>query len=1083
MSVRTAIAFRLFSIACMMLVGEGLVAAQGEPPVIPAERTPVLEESLNTSAFYLLDESGNRVIMPGMTLEELERLKNLDQGYAKPKLPFSYTSVQISGTGEQNHADLEVDMEIKVDASPNGSIGIPLRMGNFHQVAPAEVTGVEDFRIDYEPELYGHVLWIQAETAKQIKVKLQVSAKIDVVSRSSLEFQLPAAPTTVALSVPGKNIVVTTEGRGDEVVRPQEKPDGKTELIVESSGSDFRLNWEPDNETERTGQVLEAQTAWSLRWLSIEDKPTASVDLTVTNLRGDLAPFEIEFASDLRMLEHLGAEIVLVEDKPTENGEAANTAVDRPKRYRVIPNATTTDEVDLQFELEFSADNFDETNPLRIRGLNVIGAVSQSGEVEIRSDEDYRLRWLRRPWVRNLPNSGTADNDPNIYRYSFNRVPFDLPVWLAARQRRLQVDPSFKIRLRQSVAELELDIRISGAATDGRVLPVQMGSWKVQSITTESGDVNVESIADESLEEIDLSSLTGTGNEERGLQIKAVRTIPADENRIELPLPHFISDDDTLLIQPGELDVHTDPGLTLVVDLADSINVDEQPSYIDSEEQSPVLRFDVQTLAPDARLVGFLENDRPRVTLEANANITLEENQLLTVVNWKLQPQRGLSGHVPLAMPADEDWKNWSVTVDDRPAVLRENKEGGIDLVAALQGSETHAVRFTNIREVDAFQALPTTLSIQLPRPAINDLSILGEIPITLRGSATIDIDIDFAGRPMSELRLDALPPRPLVIRLREKSLQQQRIVMSRVMLTTQCGRGSRYERLLATVSGSGNLTIPLKGELPNLTVDLKVDKTPQSAVRSTDGSLVITLPKDQPEHVIDLQIWFGGEVSSLAMQLSPTIQLPIGVGKVYWNVIVPEDQHVVWGSPTMGRAMVWQFDRWRMRRIPIESEAALAEWAADASHEQTTIPNRYLYIGTDAAALRAVSLGRAVIWAIVGSLVLLISTLLVAIRQLRHPLMVVVAAVGICGLTLLAPDAAVLSGQLTLLALALTAVMLGVRAALRTRPHERILDSSRPIPREGSTRSLTASPSGIGTSGSSLTRSLPATANVGEQS
>ncbi len=1046
-----------------------------DEPTLPTDKPDLLGSALSTDAYYFLDEAGNRVIMPGMTLEELERLKNLDEGYAQPDRPYSFRSLEVTGSTEANRADLTVKVKLHVDAEQPRSIGIPLGMDNFHLIAPADVAGVEEFQIDFDDPQSGHVLWISTDKPRDVEITMRVAARIRSAGRSSIEFRLPAAPATIHLDVPGEDLTASTEGRGDEVVRVGEQQNQRTELVVESSGGNFRLNWGPANQTSGVGQVLEAKSMWALRWLSIEDKPTASVDLTVTNLRGDLAPFEFELPADVRLLEQLGSEIVpLGEAMVLENGQ----------RFRVIPSTVSpSDEIKLQFEIEFTTGQVDAENPLVLRGLHVIGAIIQSGEVEVRSDEDYRLRWLRRPWVRNLPGVGRPAGTPNTYRFSFDRVPFELPLWLAARQRRLQVVPQFDVRIRQTLAELTTVVRISGAATDGRSMPIQMQGWTVQSIETEGSGEPLESSADGTLEEIDLSSLTSSANttEEAALVIRAVRTIPADENRIELPLPHIVSEDGGMLIQRGELTVNTEPGLTLVVDLADSMNIDQQPGYQAATASDPALRFDVQTLAPDARLVGFLENDRPRITLQSNASVSLEEGGLVTLVQWDLRPQRGLAGQIPLELSPEEDWEAWTVTVDDRPAVLQPTDDGQILLLSDQLANDQHRVRFRHVRTLDPRATLPTEVELRLPRPAISDVSTLGEVPISLRGSPTIDVDTEIAGRATSELSLDSLPSRPLLIRLRPRALQQQRLVMNRVVLTTQCGRGGRYERLLATVTGSGNLRLGLPEDLDNLAVVLKVDDQPQAQIGNIDGALDIPLSADRSQHTLDLQIWYAHDMSSLGDRLRPAIQLPVGVGQVYWNVIVPADQHVVWASPTLGRSMSWKFDRWRIRRVASQSEAKLAAWAGGTIREQVVIGNRYLFLGNDATSFRTVSFGRAVIWAIVGGSVLLISTLVVSVPGMRHPLAVVIAAVGLCGLTLLAPDAAVLVGQLALLAMALVAVMMGVRAALRSRPHARILDSSKRSSREGSTHSLSTGGAAQASSGSTKTRSLQVAIDSGD--
>lgn len=1073
MPVRFSDSFRWLGALLLTAVMFAVVSGQDDPKP-PASRPPVLDDGLSTAVFYLLDEDGNRVMMPGMTLAELERLQKLDEGFARPTQPFSFQSLEISGKAIDSRAELNVTVKLEVEPIAGGSVGVPLQMGNFHLLAPPDVSGVEDARLEFDGLTEGYMLWLKVDKPRVVQVEMRVVALIEVAGRSSLELRLPASPTTVKLEVRGSEVTARTEGRGDEVVRALEQSGEQTELVVESSGSDFTLTWGQANRVEQPGQVLSAESLWAIRWLSSDEPPTASIDLTVTNLRGDLQAFELEMPAGMRMLEQLGSEIVAA---------GAPQRYPEGQRLRVIPDpAITGDEIKLQFEVELIGEEISEQTPLRLQGIDVVDAVSQGGEIEIRSDEDYRLRWDRRPWVRATVGMGRSGTEPAMYRFQFDRVPFELPMWLTARQRRLQVDPQFNIRLRSTLAELTLTIRISGATTDGRVMPIDMRGWNVQSISDRTADRSLESMAEGSVEEIDLSSLATTNSEEATIQIQAVRPIPVDEPRIDLSLPRIVSDDSRMLIQPGPLMVQTEPGLTLVADLADSLNIDRVARVQADSPSEEALQFEVQTLAPESRLVGFLEQDRPRVTLQAEAEISVEDGSLLTALTWRLESQRELAGKIPLSLTSEDDWRHWSVTVNDEPAVLQLDNDGRVVLVAEGLRGKSQQVRLRHQAMIDPQASLPADLEVLLPRPDLPDLTTLGEVPIRLVGSAGLEVDTDVAGSPQSELTLDALPSRPLAVRLRQRVLQQQRIVMSRVMLTTQCGRGRRYERLLATVSGSGTLQIPLRAEMPNLTVDLKVNDQPLPAIRGTDGELSIALPVDQLQHTIDLQLWFGQEASSLGTRVEPAIGVPVGVGQMYWNLVLPADQHVLWASPTLGRAMRWSFDRWRLRRVPTDTEASVAAWAGGNSRDQVTIGNRYLFLGSDAASIQIVALGRATIWATVGGLILLVATLLVSVQRLRSPLMVVVGAVAICGLTLLAPDAAVLVGQLALLAMALVAVMLGVRAALQARPHERLLDSSRKLSRDGSTQSIQGNAGGAAMArGSSRAQPVPVTSAAGD--
>ncbi len=1039
-----------------------------DDPPLPAERPRVLDDGVSTAVFYLLDEQGNRVMMPGMSLEELERLQRLDEGLAVTGQPYSFQSVSIEGKAEERRADLTVRVRLMIDTDAKRLIRVPLRMGNFHLIAPPDISGVEEARVDRAPDGDGHVLLLRSDRRREVELALRMVGAIETNSRSVLQFQLPSSPTTVLLDVGEEDLTAVTEGRGDEVVRTVSRDPAGSRLVVESSGSDFRLAWGPGTPIDRSTPVLEAKSRWAIRWLSNEDKPTASVDLTVTNLRGDLAPFAIEFPAEIQILESLGAEFVPA-------GEA--TVLNGGQRWRVIPaNAVVSDEIKLQFEMEFTEQIADSQRPLVIRGVHVVDAISQGGELEIRGDEEYRLRWLRRSWVRFLPTETRSATEASSYRFRFDRVPFELPVWLAARQRRLQINPRFDIRIRKSLAEIDGVIRVSGSNMDGRSLRLDMQGWRLQSITNQDNGEAIESLADGAIEEVDLSTAQRGSGEELRLKLVAVRAIVSDDQFLELPLPQLLPDDENLFLQPGVVAVETEPGLSLVVDLPRSEHIDPLPSA-DDEPRRPAFRFELQAGAANARLVGYLEEERPRLTLRSTAEITVEDGFLLAQTDWQLRSVRGLSGRIPLHGNLSEEWQRWTVTVDEQPAILRRDAEGSVELISSELRGEQHRVSFRKRLPLDAQMPLPTVLDISLPRPGVSELTTLGEVPVLLIPGGGLELHAEVAGRSVSELTLDGLPSKPLRVRLRSPVERQRELILRRVYLTTQVGRQARYERMLASVRGAGDLQIPLRGEVGNLTVELKIDDELQAAIQNADGSLSIPLAADRQEHLIDLQLWYNRPSATLSSTIRPAIQLPVGSGQVFWNVLLPEDQHAIWASPVLGRSMQWRFDRWRLRRFPRSDEATLAQWAGGPARSTVVSGNRFLYVGNDVVSLQVVTIARVGLWAIVGSSILTISALLVYLPGLRHPFALILAAVALAGLTLMAPDAAVIAGQLTLLALALVAMMLGVRAALQSRPQERLLDSSKPGVQKGSTHSIVMNREQESRLGSTKTQAMPVTA------
>ncbi|MEX0824950.1 MAG: hypothetical protein WD119_02225 [Pirellulaceae bacterium] len=1063
--------------AALAIGGVGGHSAAADDPLQEAAENEILADGgLNPEAFYLLNEKGVRLMYPGLSFAEIERLRKLDEGTIQPTQAFNFDSVSIEGTAEENRAELDVTIRLQVDPAGQTWLAIPLLMENFNRLAPPEVTGIDHWHLDLDTARGGYLLWVQVEEPRDVVVRMRVSVRVDPQPRSSIRFQLPEVPTTVELTVPQEDAVATVEGRGNEDVKKveTEEAEHKSTFRAQSGGGEFSLLWgSPQAEATRS-QVLEAESRWTLVWMSVQDRPTASVDLTVRNLRGDIQPFEIELAAGVQLLDQQGV-VLARSDSPSSQAGGQRFQV------RLDPQGSS-DEVDIRLEVELGSRTIDAANPLRLEGIMVVDAVRQTGTVEVRSDQQYRLRWQRRPWVRSVwAEDNESGDNLQVYQFTFDRVPFGLPMWLAPKQRRLRVESDYAIRIDKAVATLQMTIRATGSTPDGRMLRVNTSGWQIQSVeTAETGDP-LDTFPDDELLEIDLSSLTAFTADETALVINAGRELPLDDDAVQLPIPRVVFDDDSTMVQPGILEVRTSPGLSFISNLSESVGVDELAvERTDSGAATLPTRYIVQSLGPEAVLSGFLEEDRPQVTLEADLTIAVEGERLVTTADWLLRPQRGMTGQIPLEFSVDDDWQAWDATVDQQPAVLRA-VDDQIVLFSDQLVSGRHAIRFRRSDPIEiAQEAEPVLLQLKFPRPDLPEVTSGGEVGLQLRASASVSIEAFISGQPVADLSFDSLPSQPLTVRLNRRETRLRRLLMPHVVVQTHVGRSRRHERLMATVRGSGDLRLSLRETGSDLTADVTVDGRKQVSERSDDGALLIPLGADKPEHVLDVRIWYSADETMRDSSVRPAFVLPIGTGRLFWDLLLPTDEHVVWASPTLGRAMRWKFDRWRLRREPTESRELLAEWIGANDTGGTMVGNRYLFTGSDPSSVRAVTAGKPLIWATVGGFVLAISASLVYLPQLKHPLTGVAAAVAICGLTLLAPDAAVVVGQLAILSLVLVAVMMGVRAVLRGRPHDRVFDASQSVGRDGSSRTH-QSQAGQQPDGGSGSLPLTATVNVGD--
>ncbi len=331
-------------------------------------------------------------------------------------------------------------------------------------------------------------------------------------------------------------------------------------------------------------------------------------------------------------------------------------------------------------------------------------------------------------------------------------------------------------------------------------------------------------------------------------------------------------------------------------------------------------------------------------------------------------------------------------------------------------------------------------------------------------------------------LTMNALPREPIQLRLKAQTALLQELSVQELVLRTAVSHSTRQEQILATIRRGSEFRVNLSrsalaanntnlSESTSATGQNSLARTSSQSTSSNErrlerlmqqvrveafvdgksvgvenrrGWLVVDLPGDLESHSLELNVWIPQDSLASISTVQPLVQLPSGLGRVFWQVIAPLDSHVVWASPTVGRAMSWQFDQWRLYRQSSLSDQELARLVGGASVEMPP-GNRYLYLGTDLPAFEVKIASRTILWLIVASTVLFATVMLIYIPVTRHPLTAVIAALAFAGLILIAPDAAVLAGQLGLISLVLVIVMMAIRSLLVPGRHDRVFASNSP--------------------------------------
>jgi hypothetical protein len=477
-------------------------------------------------------------------------------------------------------------------------------------------------------------------------------------------------------------------------------------------------------------------------------------------------------------------------------------------------------------------------------------------------------------------------------------------------------------------------------------------------------------------------------------------------------------------------------------------------------------------------IVGNLVDQPPQITFSSTANIELDGRQLRTKVDWEISSRTDLEGRLPIRIPnrapipskvqsglneageeiIDEEgflfglrWDQvdheavdheapWVVTIDGVPAKLRPLDDDRYELISDRLTDGAMTVRWQHVLTLGGDYEDGSISSVSLPRPNIADVTIEGTINVTFEGDQRFNL-VSVDSSAANKLQMEVLPRDPILVRVTPRRLLRENLSIRQSVLTTVVGRRTRYEQVLAQVQGGERFVVGIPESVSEISVEGFIDGDSVD-VRRDQNSLVVTLPGDTKPHAVDLRIWYPQQTPSSFAMVEPTLMLPVGSGRSFWQIVAPSDGHVVWTTPTLGRSMTWRFDRWNLYRTPTHSNAQLAAMIP-ADPNALASGNRYLYVGSDLPSFQVLVVSRVMIWLIVGAIVLIGTALLTNVPSIRHPLTVVVASVLFAGLLVVAPDAAVLAGQLGIISLVLVIVLVTIRGLVAPDQSRRVFTTT----------------------------------------
>ena len=1044
---------------------------------------------LPINGIMTLDPYKNIVYFPGLTYERLDELVN---GSKDRTRRYIFDRVVIDGRVEGNRAEMTIEVNIQVDATGDETVEIPLAMENFHRLRPAEFfagTGPDNkLAVTVDPDSGAHLLVASVAQNTAVGFRMQMSARVETDSVESLDFRLPPSPIEINLLSDSRDVTFTIPNRDDEVTATTvDERTGRSRFHVESSGGRFTMQW---GKIDRPVSVplLESESSVAMQWNSPQDPLIQTVKMTVRDSRGPIPSFKLRLPKGAKLRDEpkliaRGQSSRLVKQVDPDDESLIEITIPKPERGSSIA---------LEFRVEIASDAPSAKKPLAFQVPIVEGALKNRGTVEITTSPDYRLRWNPSLYVNFVASASSDDAglDQRSYEFQFIRGAFQLPLWLDTTRRELRVTSECDMEVRDDYANLTMQIRPFGSGNRTQFLLVDLADWQTPQI--EDATTGAPLTWFEAGEHVEIEiNYTGMG-EISPVLIKARQQIEIDSEQqtsqpVALEIPHVVVSEDAsdpITVQESTVRLSGKGRRSLVVDLAGSRNLER---LIGSDTDGTSREFSIVPPESAVTVVGELVLQPPRLILQAfDSSVRLIGDQVDTEMVWTIESKADLEGRLRVAIPAqgeilpraeepfDETLADgadstpsdrlpilspgqWIAQVNGAPAQLRpvmptedlgqtDAAATQFDLVCDQLSVGEMEIRFHKLSPIQPVKDSPEAIAeVEFPYPLVQDITLQAELRVDLRGDETRDITP--TQRSLTDqLVFRSLPTEPVSLRISPRMETQSELTHGVIVVRSAINEVSQHDQMIAAVDGIGEFKINLRSpEETDIQVTLDGKSTTYKVV---DGQLVVEIPDPSSDHVVDVRMWLDHSDQTIMRSISPLANVGSGLQPMYWQLIVPSDCHLVWATPSVGRAMQWGFDRWRMRRFPLIAESSLLGRVSTIATEKVELSampsgNEYLFTSMDDRTFRAITASRTILWIMVAGLIVLITAIATYLPSVRNPISLVVVIAGFAGLLAVAPDAAIMVGQVAMLAIVVVIIMFAIRSLIVPVP-SRVLSSTR---------------------------------------
>lgn len=439
----------------------------------------ILESKLGP--IYVRDQAGSLLVYPSITLEEIDRLKLLEQQrrtVEPPRFQFG-PGTTITGTVADSAVDLVLTFQVqRLESSlPQDEwVRIALRMNQTVLVPPTAHEGPGEFLFEFDPQRDGYVLWLKAPPGSEHTFTVQFKAPLLRKNGArQLMLKTPETPTNLRLSGVGRGADARVNVNAGNILSTRRTAAGPTELVVDAAGGDIDLTW---RDLEEVPPVMAAFGNISV---SLSGRQLAfDTQLNVRSYGPAIDSFIVRLPPGTELIATNQFTQPGLEYSPVPNSDKSNLG----RQYLVHrTEGKTSGPIEARLRCETTGDILDSANPWQIAGFEVLGARHQKGVIDFHVEGDWSIDWQTDANVRRIDDLPDVLRQQKLAaRFEYDRQPFSLRTTVREKETRVTVEPTWLVSVAAQRMTLEgvLKYRMSGARP--KPLKFETNGWKIEQI-------------------------------------------------------------------------------------------------------------------------------------------------------------------------------------------------------------------------------------------------------------------------------------------------------------------------------------------------------------------------------------------------------------------------------------------------------------------------------------------------------------------------------------------------------------------------------------------------------------------------